>query len=347
MLPVPRQVDRKPIMPKEWNADDLLNLAREYQPACILAAAAELEIFDLLADGDSTAEAVAGQIGADIRATTMILDALAALAIIEKRGERYHLSMPAARLLQAESPETVLPMLQHQANCMRRWTQLASVVKAGRPTERQPSVRGEGGDQASFIQAMTVVCEPIASQLVEELRLPSFRHLLDVGGASGTWTIAILQAHPEATATLFDLPHVIPMAEEPLAAAGVKERVHLVAGDFTTDPLPSGVDLAWVSAIVHQNSREENVGLFTSIAHALTDQGRLLIRDVLMDDARTTPISGALFAINMLVATEGGGTYTFSELREDLEAAGFAEIEVLRRDEYMNSVVGARKVSGA
>ena len=66
-----------------------------------------------------------------------------------------------------------------------------------------------------------------------------------------------------------------------------------------------------------------------------------------MDDARTTPISGALFAINMLVATEGGGTYTFSELREDLEATGFAEIEVLRRDEYMNSVVGARKVSGA
>lgn len=334
-------------MPKEWNADDLLNLARDYQPACVLAAAAELGLFERLGNAGTTAEAVAEHVGADIRATTMILDALAALAIIEKRRERYHLSQPTARLLTAESRETILPMLQHQANCMRRWTQLAAVVKTGRHPERRPSIRGEEGDQASFIQAMTVVSEPIASQLVEELRLPSFRHLLDVGGASGTWTIAILQAHPDATATLFDLAHVIPMAEEPLAAAGVRERVHLVAGDFTTDPLPSGADLAWVSAIVHQNSREENVRLFKSIAHALTDQGRLLIRDVLMDDGRTTPIMGALFAINMLVATEGGGTYTFNDLREDLEAAGFTEIEVLRRDEGMNSVLGARKVSGA
>jgi len=167
--------------------------------------------------------------------------------------------------------------------------------------------------------------------------------LLDVGGASGTWTITFLRAYPEATATLFDLPHVIPMAEERLAAAGVGARVHLVAGDFTTKSLPAGADLAWVSAIVHQNSREQNIRLFTSIARALTEDGRLLIRDVMMDDARTSPVDGALFAINMLTATNGGGTFTFEELREDLVAAGFADVAVLRHDEGMNSIVTARK----
>ncbi|MGD2109110.1 MAG: methyltransferase [Phycisphaerae bacterium] len=334
-------------MPKEWGADDLLTMARGYQPAIVLAAAAELELYDLLADVEATAETVAEQAGADVRATTIILDALAALGIIEKRGARYHLSADAARWLTTDSPDSVVPMLQHQANCVRRWVQLAAVAKTGRPADRYPGIRGAERDEASFIQAMNVVCAPIASRLVEELRLPTLRHLLDVGGASGTWTIAFLRAYPEATATLFDLPHVIPMAEQRLAAAGVRERVKLVAGDFTTDPLPTGADTVWVSAIVHQNSREENVHLFRSIADALPHQGCVLIRDVLMDSSRTAPVSGALFAINMLVATDGGNSYTFGELRGDLEVAGFSRVAVLRRDEGMDSVVEGYKHSGA
>ena len=66
-----------------------------------------------------------------------------------------------------------------------------------------------------------------------------------------------------------------------------------------------------------------------------------------MDDSRTFPPYGALFAVNMLVATEAGGTFTFDELREDLEAAGFLDVAVLRRDEGMNSVVRGKKPSKA
>jgi len=82
-------------------------------------------------------------------------------------------------------------------------------------------------------------------------------HLLDVGGASGTWTIAFLRSQPDAVATLFDLEHVIPLAEQPIAEARMNDRVRLVGGDFLVDPIPQGADLAWVSVIVHQNSREE------------------------------------------------------------------------------------------
>ena len=123
----------------------------------------------------------------------------------------------------------------------------------------------------------------------------------------------------------------------------MNDRVKLVAGDFLVDPLPPGADLAWVGAIVHQNSREENRCLFSAVANALNDDGQILIRDVLMDDSRTSPVTGALFAINMLVATEAGGTFTFDELREDLEAAGFTAVTVLRRDEGMNSIIRAVK----
>jgi hypothetical protein len=152
-----------------------------------------------------------------------------------------------------------------------------------------------------------------------------------------------LHANPRAKATIFDLPDVIPLARQRIAGAGMKDRVQFVAGDFLADPLPKGADLAWVSAIVHQNSRAENRRLFSSVFQALLGCGRIIIRDVLMNDSRTSPLAGALFAVNMLVATEVGGTYTFDELREDLEAAGFQNATVIRRDEAMNSLVSAVK----
>ena len=103
------------------------------------------------------------------------------------------------------------------------------------------------------------VSAPNADQVIKAIRPLQFRHLLDIGGASGTWTIAFLRACPSAQATLFDLPSVIPLARRRLRTAGLTGAVKLVAGDFLKDPLPTGADLAWVSAIVHQNRAPRTV----------------------------------------------------------------------------------------
>ena len=330
-------------MPKEWTVDEILTMARSYQAACILTAAADLDVFGVLADAPLRGEELAHRLNSDHRGTTVLLDALVALELLEKQESRYVLSPRTADLLAAEHARTMLSMVQHHGNCLRRWAQLAKVVREGKPAERHPSIRGEDADDATFIGAMHNVCRSVVDELVEELQLLDLRHLLDVGGASGTWTIAFLNSLPGAVATLFDLEHVIPLADRRIAEAGMSDRVTLVAGDFLVHPLPQGADLAWVSAIVHQNSREENRRLFSAIGAALQAGGQILIRDVLMDESRTSPVTGALFAINMLVATEAGGTFTFDELRQDLEAAGFTDVALLRRDEGMNSVVRAKK----
>jgi SAM-dependent methyltransferase len=133
------------------------------------------------------------------------------------------------------------------------------------------------------------------------------------------------------------------MARRRLAAVGLSSRVEFVPGNFETDELPRGADLVWVSAIVHQNSREQNRALFRKVFDALRPGGMIAIRDVVMEEGRTAPLAGALFALNMLTATTAGGTFTFEELQEDLEQAGFTGAGVQRRDEGMNSVVVARK----
>ncbi|HOX01395.1 MAG TPA: methyltransferase [Candidatus Paceibacterota bacterium] len=326
-----------------WTADQLLELGRCYQPAAVYAAAADLDLFDALASGPLGARELARKLHCDLRGLVALLDALAALGLLNRRGERYALPAGTAELLTSSGSKSIMAMARHQANCMRNWVQLARVVKTGRPAKRAPSVRGAQEDAAAFIEGMHNISIPIAKDVIRGVQPLKFGHLLDVGGASGTWTIAFLRACSRGKATLFDLPHVIPMARRRLKGAGLSRRVRLVAGDFMADPLPRGADLAWVSAIVHQNSRAQNRALFANVFQALEPGGRIAIRDILMESDRTRPVAGALFAINMLVATPGGGTYTFDELREDLESAGFVRAAAARRDPAMNSIVIAEK----
>ena len=324
----------------------ILQLMRDYQPACVLGAAAELNLFTLLGQQSRSAAELAKMAAADPRAMTMLLDAVAALGLLEKTGQRYAVPAALRPLLTEDAPATVLPMVWHSMTCLRQWTQLASVVKTGCPRPRQESIRGGEADRAAFIAAMHSVSGPLADGLVAKLGDVPCRHLLDVGGASGTWTLAFLRARPGATATIFDLPDAIIQARGRLAGSPWESRVTLVAGDFYADELPGGADLAWVSAIVHQHSREHNRALYGKVCRALEPGGRIAIRDIVMDPGRTRPLDGALFAINMLVNTASGGTFTLDEFAEDLRAAGFVEPVLLIEGDAsaaMSSVVAARK----
>jgi len=330
-------------MGEQWTAEALLELVRGFHPACVLIAAAELDVFTGLHGRPMSAADLADRIQSDHRAMAILLDALAAMRLLVKREGVYEVPADVAELLTETGAHCTLGMVRHLGNCLRRWSHLARVTQTGRPVEGEVSVRGAETDLASFIRAMHEVSDPVAANLVASLGPLAFRQLLDIGGASGTWTIPFLQRHPTGTATIFDLPEVIPMAESLLTTAGLRDRVRLVPGNFYTDTLPAGADLAWVSAIVHQNSREQNRALFGKVFASLVPRGRILIRDFVMDDTRTNPPAGAFFAVNMLVSTPGGGTFTFEELRDDLAAAGFADATLLRRGEGMDSVLCATK----
>ena len=330
-----------------WTVEDVLALGRSYQGAAVLAAAADLDLFSALTPAPLAAADLARTLQCDLRGLTILMDALVGLRLLAKSDGNYALPASLKALLTPDGAQSILAMAQHQGHCLRNWAQLSRVVKTGRPAKRIPGVRGEAGDQEAFIGAMHNISVPNADQVIRAVQPLHFQHLLDIGGASGTWTIAFLRACPSAQATLFDLPHVLPMARRRLVAAGLDQRVKLVAGDFMTDALPPGADLAWVSAIVHQNSRAQNRDLFGKVVAALVPGGRIAIRDILMEEDRTQPVAGALFAVNMLVATEGGGTFTFADLREDMMAVGFAEVALARQDEAMNAVVVARKPGAA
>ena len=313
------------------SGEQLLEMMHAYQVSCILAAAVDLDIFGPLQQARLSASEVATATHSDQRGITILLDALAAVGVLTKDEGMYGLPQQLEPYLCKNTAESIIPMLHHQGVCLRRWAHLPWTVRSGVPSEIPPSLQGEEADQEAFIQAMHVVSRDVAPRLIPEINPSGFQCVLDLGGASGSWTQAWLEAEPGVRAIIFDLPHVIPMARARLSESQVADRVDYVAGDFYQDALPPGADLVWVSAIIHQNSRQQNLDLFRRIADTIEPNGWIYIRDIVLEADRTAPVAGALFAVNMLSATPGGNSYSFNEIEADLIQSGFTDVELVRK----------------
>jgi SAM-dependent methyltransferase len=307
----------------------------------IILTAAELDIFTLLDEGPTTSSSLSRRINSDVRATDRLLNSLVALDFLEKQEDTFSLSAKG-RFLSSRHPQTILPSILHFSGLWQSWSQLTSVVKTGEPAKRA-GTEMDLTHRKAFIGAMDVAGRKLSIQLAETFDASRFKRFLDIGGASGTYTIAFLRKNPQMTAVLFDLPPVIPIARERMEAEKLTDRVVLTAGDYNKDAIPSGCDLALLSAIIHQNSPAENHNLFAKILAVLDPGGVLLIRDFIMDSSRTKPITGALFALNMLVNTAAGDTYTFAEVNEALQKAGFINVELLRGGDQQNDLMQAQK----
>ena len=325
-------------MRSSLTVESILKLSRNFMESRILLTAAELDLFALLSPQPLSAAEVAGRLLGNLRAVTILLDALAAMGFLEKHAERYQCLPPVSDFLSSDRPNSILPMVLHAAHLWRPWTHLTDAVN-GRETRSAAAPAEDEEGLRAFIGAMHAIAAPMASRIVNSVNPAGARALLDVGGASGTYTLAFLLTDPKMKATLFDQPPVIEMARKPLAEAGVLDRVTLKAGDFYVDELPTGHDLAFLSAIIHQNSPEQNLDLFKKVFRSLTPGGRIVIRDHIMAPDRTGPLSGAVFAVNMLLATKGGNTYTFEEVEKGLVQAGFLRVRLMQTGENMDGLV--------
>jgi SAM-dependent methyltransferase/predicted transcriptional regulator len=323
---------------------DIMAVSRAFMRSRIILTAAELDLFTIIQESPISADKIAQTHGFNRRALARVMDCLVAFGLLDKNADAYSLTEEGA-LLSSKHPSTALPMLLHMERLWETWSDLTDIVENGTGAGRKPGKPMDAESRRAFIGAMHVIGRNLSEDIAGDIDLSGHRKLLDIGGGSGTYTIAFLKRYPEMKAVLFDLKDVIEMARERMASEGFLDRAELAAGDFYVDELPGGCDLALLSAIIHQNSREQNVELFSKAYRALEPGGMLLVRDHIMNEQRTWPPEGAMFAINMLVNTPGGDTYTFREVEQDLRKACFKHVKLLRSGEKMDSVVGAIKTT--
>jgi predicted O-methyltransferase YrrM len=310
--------------------------------------AAELDIFSQLLDKPKTSKQVAKGLSSDPRATEMLLNSLVALELLVKEEGNdgaFSIRPGMEGALSSSSPETILPLILHMGHMWESWGELTDIVRNGKKEKASDVMESDDDGIKAFIGAMHTIGREMAADVVARLDLSDRENLIDVGGGSGVYTIAMLHQAPDMRATIFDRPPVIEIAKEKIAKEGLAGRVTLAPGDFYEDKLPGGHDVALLSAIIHMNSPSQNVKLYRKVSDALTPGGLIIIRDHVMNDDHTETAEGALFAINMLVATPCGGTYSFDEIRADLEKAGFEEAALIH-DAEMDSLITAKKPVG-
>ena len=310
------------------NRQQILEMMNGFRPACVIGAAAELDLWTALGGQSLSAEQLAEKLHADLRATTILLDAVAALGLLEKRDIHYSVPPDLRGWLVEDSPETILPMLRHAMTILRSWSQLAWVAKSGIPAPRSRAFAG----RRPIARASSPPCTSFPVRWPTNWCRSSARRSSAVCStwaaprARGRWRFSARCPPPRPRSSTCPTPSSKPGIGWP--AREFADRVTLVAGDFYADDLPGGADFAWVSAICHQHSRRHNRELFAKVFRALAPGGRIAMRDVVMEPSRTGPREGALFAINMLVNTDSGGTFTFDEYAEDLQIRRLRESAV-------------------
>ncbi len=305
--------------------DDLMQIIQGFRPSRIILSAVELDIFTAIGDG-ATAADVAEKLKLNPRATETLLNALTALELLDKKGGIFCNTPVTSRFLTASSKDYSRDSLMHTVHLWDRWSTLTAAVREGTSVVFQEQAERPAQATEAFIAAMHKNAGLRAPMVVRMLNLDDVKRVLDVGGGSGAYSIALARAKADIQAEVLDLPTVTPLTNEYIRAAGLSDRISTRNGDMRTDDLGSGYDMVLLSAICHMNSPEENEKLFAKCLAALNSGGQIVMQDFVLTSDKTSPQTGALFAINMLVGTRSGSSYSEDEYRQWLEITGFTEI---------------------
>ena len=308
-----------------WTPATIRDLATAFQSSRVLLTGVELRVFSLIGSDGLTSHEVAEQAGCHPGATDRLLNALCALGLLDKRDGSFFNTPDTLRYLVDTSPDYAAG-LGHSIGLWQTWSGLTAAVRSGRPAAR--SAVNDRGDTwlEPFIAAMhyraRVQADPIASMLP----IGPTSRVLDVGGGSGAFSMAMAARHPGLRAVVFDLPNVVSLTRQYVAAARLSHEVTVATGDYLVDPLPGGFDLVFLSAVVHSNSSAANAALVAKCASSLNAGGHLAIVDWVMSEDRVAPAGGAMFSLNMLVGTDEGDTFTEQDITGWLVGAGLSDI---------------------
>jgi acetylserotonin N-methyltransferase len=324
-----------------------------------IIAADDAGIFDALAEQPATIDELAQRLNFDVRATGTVLRLLAALKLVVRRGQRYQLTDAANVYLVESSSFYWGHMLRvgvsewHRDTALAKLKQKGSAETVGPEGTPQPSGAGRPVDgwatgaipleQAERVAAsMQSHSLPAAIAAARNYDFTGIERILDVGGGSGCFMIAMAQAHPQLKATVMELDTMCEVAARYIADGGVAARVDTKAVNMFRDAWPKGYDAIFFSNIWHDWNFRTCAWLAARAYEALPRGGRIMLHEALLDDGGDGPPATAAFSMFMLLATQGQ-QFTFAELKGLLEGAGFAGVETRQTAPYYSVTTGYKR----
>jgi 3-hydroxy-5-methyl-1-naphthoate 3-O-methyltransferase len=318
----------KPLTPER-----IMQFAFGYAPPLMIEVAVRHRVFDVLDAGPKTLDQVSKETNCSVRGLRAIMNALVSLEFLAKEGDRYKLTPESASFLVSGKPGFHGGLIKHTSEqLLPKWLQLNEIVRTGKPAT---SVNQQGDGTAffkEFVEAIFPLSYPAATVLGDELKLSVAKgpvSVLDLASGSGVWGIALAQKSPNVKVTAVDWPSVLETTKRVAERFKLADRFTFSPGDLTDANFGTGHNIATLGHILHSEGAERSKALLKKTYAALATGGTIAIAEFVPNDDRTGPPGALIFAVNMLVNTDLGDTFTFSEISGWLKDAGFGNIRQL------------------
>ena len=304
-----------------------------YAPPLIIGAAASNKVFDSLANGPKTVDEISRQTGASVRGLRAIMNALVGLELLAKSGDKYSLTPESEAFLLSSKPGSLAGFFaMNRTHLIPDWLHLDETVKTGVPAIAL-NQEARGPDFFSeLVENIIPMSYPQAMAVGQSLGLGNAREplrVLDIAAGSGVWGIALAQQSPLVRVTAQDWAQMIPTTKRITQKFGVADRFDFIEGDVLEVDFGRDYDLATLGHILHTEGAERSRKLINKTFAALKPGGTIAIGEWLVNDERTGPANGLIFAVNMLLHSEHGDTFSFNQIKSWLEEAGFKNVRTL------------------
>ena len=324
--------------------DKISDIARGFMKSEIFFAANELSLFEIIGEEGKNISHIVKESGADRRAIEIILNSLVVMELLDKKEDFYENTFLAKEYLITGKEFYQGQMLKHLYKVRSRWSELLDVVKKGEPAATSGEKRERSEDETRrFILGMSNIGILSVKKLIPLIDLSDRKHFLDLGGGPGTYSIELCGKYPWLKATVFDLPTVTPITKEQIEKAELQSRIDTIDGDFLADDYGGPYDTVFISNIIHMLGKEDILLMFRKLAKALGKGGKIIVKDFFIREDRKGPEFSVLFAVNMLVSTKEGNSYTQKEVTDLLVEAGFKNLEFKDLTSHTKIVTGVKE----
>jgi len=312
----------------QWNPAQLLETSGNFWLSGTLHAAVKVDVFSTLGGKAYTGAGLAKKMRCETRALTMLMNALTAIGLLRKIGNKYSNTFESETFLAKYSPQYLGYIISHHSHFVESWGNLGKALKTGKPVRTQANF-GDRKFLESFLMGMFNMGMSLAPKVAEKVNLSGRNNLLDLGGGPGTYAIYFCLKNPNLNATVFDRPTTRPFAQKTIRKFDLGKRVKFQPGDFTKDEIAGTFDAAWLSHIIHGENPASAQKVIKKAVRALKPGGKIMIHEFILDNTLDGPLFPALFSMNMLLATTGGQAYSESQLTDMLIKAGTKKIRRL------------------
>ena len=308
----------------------IVDMASAFYDSCVLFTATDLGIFARLAElGSANSEVLSAALGLNPHDGRLLLNSCVALQLLEKNDGIYRNSPESAAFLVPGQRGDLSSALCYNRDVYQAWGKLNELAKTGVPVESPQLHLGDDAQRTrTFVMSMQGKTMGMAFGAMPMLDYRGRKQLLYVGGGPGTFSVLISKANPEIRCTVLDLPPIVAIANELIAAQGASGTVSALPGDYHTTPFPGGNDAINIFGVLHQESPATIREMLRRSFDALTPGGMLCVMDMMTDSTRTSPKFSALFAVNVALTKEHGWVFSDSDLEGWMKEAGFANFSV-------------------